>query len=104
MANGNGNGNGNGITGVMSPAKLLTLFMTMIVISNGVMFWAIDKLDDRITERSGDRYYKRDADAHAALIDQRFSNIEFRFSRNEEKIQECHDYMKEHDDDEHSNK
>ena len=67
---------------------------------NTPTYWILKNLSDAISDLRGeidtktaDRFYRRDHDtyqqSHDEITQQRFSNVFFRFERNEAKIEQC---------------
>ena len=96
MANGTGvlqNG-GRKILGMCIAITLAINTPTLFILKeHWDRFKAID-LDLR--EGTKDRYYRSDHEAYERLMGQRFSNIDFRFERDEQHISQCLDFIQDH--------
>lgn len=86
--------NGNGET--LTNGKLIGLMLTMLVLSNSVMFWAVDNVHSGIEDvrkeisvKAADRYTGTMAARDKELMNEKFSNVVFRFQQNEKHIDEC---------------
>ena len=61
---------------------------------------AVDReLRGIIDQKTENRYYRRDAEADHALVNERFNNVLFRFQRNEVNIQQCLNFLETHRED-----
>lgn len=88
---GMGNGNGNG---GLTPAKVLTISIAVIGVSNTALIWSINI-------KSADRYTGTDAQKDHELVEQKLRLLEFRFDRDEVHINECLEFIREHERKEH---
>ena len=92
MANGFGNGDGWTLT----PKMVMGWTLTIQVIINTVVFWGFESVTQQINDGSKDRYHGKDAEADKELFEEKLNGIEFRFVRNEAKIQECLIFARRH--------
>lgn len=90
MANGSGEG------WVLTPKMVMGWTLTIQVIINTVVFWGFEAVDQRINLAAKDRYYGKDARADKALFEEKLKNHEFRFLRDEARIEECLAFIRRH--------
>ena len=90
------NGNGGGLT----PAKTIGICISVTLAINGIaLTWVqdvnreMDEMRHDLERRTDQRYRQSDADRDFRLV-------EFRFSRNEQNIQQCIDHISGHEHDE----
>ena len=93
--------NGNGEKSELR--KILGLCVGITIAINAPTFfilkqhWSLlGELRSLINVKTVDRYYKSDAVDYSKLVDEKFSSVSFRFSRNESLISACRRTIDKH--------